>query len=103
MPCGHLLGKGLTSWVSFVVSNCESATFPFVPGLVLDCFDPDIFLSPLTAYYTSIVLEQLHCCRSLCTHKAYTDNWYTHIHMLVSSKALQQLDFHHLWLALEIW
>ena len=23
-------GKGLTSWLSFVMSNCESATFPFV-------------------------------------------------------------------------
>ena len=23
-------GKGLTSWLSFVVSNCESVTFPLV-------------------------------------------------------------------------
>ena len=23
-------GKGLTSWLSFVVSNCEFATFPLV-------------------------------------------------------------------------
>ena len=23
-------GKGLTSWLSFVVSNCEFVTFPFV-------------------------------------------------------------------------
>ena len=28
--CGHLLGKGLTSWLSFVVSNCEFVTFPLV-------------------------------------------------------------------------
>ena len=30
MPCGHLLGKG---WPlgSFVMSNCEVVTFPFVP------------------------------------------------------------------------
>ena len=27
MPCGHLLGKGLTSWLSFVVSNYEVVTF----------------------------------------------------------------------------
>ena len=27
MPCGHLLGKGLTSWLSFVMSNCEVVTF----------------------------------------------------------------------------
>ena len=27
--CGHLLG-GLTSWLSFVVSNCEFVTFPLV-------------------------------------------------------------------------
>ena len=26
--CGHLLG--LTSWLSFVVSNCEFVTFPLV-------------------------------------------------------------------------
>ena len=25
-----LAGKGLTSWVSFVVSNCEFVTFPLV-------------------------------------------------------------------------
>ena len=24
-------GKGLTSWLSFVVSNCEFVTFPLVP------------------------------------------------------------------------
>ena len=34
-------GKGLTSWLSFVVSNCEFATFPLVSwsGVVLDCID----------------------------------------------------------------
>ena len=35
--------KGLTSWLSFVVSNCEFVTFPLVlypgSGLVLDCID----------------------------------------------------------------
>ena len=30
VPCGHLLGSGLTSWLSFVVSNCEFVTFPLV-------------------------------------------------------------------------
>ena len=28
MPRGHL--KGLTSWLSFVMSNCEVVTFPLV-------------------------------------------------------------------------
>ena len=34
-------GKGLTSWLSIVVSNCEFFTFPLVPrsGVVLDCID----------------------------------------------------------------
>ena len=36
-------GKGLTSWLSFVVSNCEFVTFPLVSsvrsGAVLDCID----------------------------------------------------------------
>ena len=27
---GHLLGKGLTSWLSFVVYNCEFVSFPLV-------------------------------------------------------------------------
>ena len=26
-------GKGLTSWLSFVVSNCEFVTFPLVQGV----------------------------------------------------------------------
>ena len=29
MPCGHLLGKGLTSWLTFVKSNFD-VTFPLV-------------------------------------------------------------------------
>ena len=34
-------GKGLTSLLSFVMSNCEFVTFPFVSwsGVVLDCID----------------------------------------------------------------
>ena len=34
-------GKGLTSWLSFVVSNCEFVTLPLVSwvGVVLDCID----------------------------------------------------------------
>ena len=34
-------GKGLTSWLSFVVSNCEFVTFLWYPGsdVVLDCID----------------------------------------------------------------
>ena len=35
-------GKWLTSWLSFVVSNCEFVTFPFGilwSGVVLDCID----------------------------------------------------------------
>ena len=30
VPCGHLLGKGLLSWLSFVMSNNEVVTFPLV-------------------------------------------------------------------------
>ena len=35
-------GKGLASWLSFVLSNCEFVTFPLVypgSGVVLDCID----------------------------------------------------------------
>ena len=37
-------GKGLTSRLSFVVSNCEFVTFPWYPGsvVVLDCIIPDL-------------------------------------------------------------
>ena len=33
--------KGLTSWLSFLVSNCEFVTFPLVSGsgVVLNCID----------------------------------------------------------------
>ena len=41
--CGHLLGKGLTSWLSFVVSYSEFVTFPLVSwvrcGRLLDYID----------------------------------------------------------------
>ena len=33
-------GKGLTSWITFVVYNCEFVTFPYPgSGVVLDCID----------------------------------------------------------------
>ena len=36
-------GKGLASWLSFVMSNCDVVTYLLVywvrPGLVLDCID----------------------------------------------------------------
>ena len=32
----HLLGKGLASWLSFVVSNCEFVTFPLVSWVRCD-------------------------------------------------------------------
>ena len=34
-------GKGLTSWLSFVMSNCDVVTFPLVSwvSVVLDCID----------------------------------------------------------------
>ena len=34
-------GKGLTSWLSFVMSNCEVVTSHVYPGsvVVLDCID----------------------------------------------------------------
>ena len=28
IPCDHMLRKGLTSWLSFVMPNCEFVTFP---------------------------------------------------------------------------
>ena len=33
-------GKELTSWLSFVMSNCDGVTFPFPgSGVVFDCID----------------------------------------------------------------
>ena len=39
--CGHLLGKGLTSWLSFVVSSVSLSLSHWYPGsgVVLDCID----------------------------------------------------------------
>ena len=38
---GHLLGKGLTSWLSFVVSSVSLSLSHWYPGsgVVLDCID----------------------------------------------------------------
>ena len=37
VPCGHLLaGKGMTSWLSFVVNNCTFVTFPLVSWVRCD-------------------------------------------------------------------
>ena len=55
-------GKGLTSWLSFVMSNCDVVTFPLVSwvGEVLDCIDynqqkslPSFLLCGLEHIYTS--------------------------------------------------
>ena len=37
-------GKGLTSWLLFVMFNCVFCTFPcgIRSGLVLDCINPDL-------------------------------------------------------------
>ena len=40
VPCGHPAGKGLNSWLSFVVSNCEFVTFPLVSWV--RCGTPDL-------------------------------------------------------------
>ena len=39
--CGHLLGKGLTSWLSFVVSSVSLSLSHWYPGsgVLLDCID----------------------------------------------------------------
>ena len=41
IPCGHLLGKGLTSWLSFVMFNCVVSLSHWYPGsgVVLYCID----------------------------------------------------------------
>ena len=38
---GSPAGKGLTSWLSFVMSNCDVVTFPLVSWVryALDCID----------------------------------------------------------------
>ena len=40
-------GKGLTSWLSCVMSNCDVVTFHWYPGsgVVLDCIDSRSFPS----------------------------------------------------------
>ena len=47
-------GKGLTSWLSFVVSNCEFVTFPLVSWVRCGTSIPD--LCTLTYFYKSLVL-----------------------------------------------
>ena len=45
-------GKGLTSWLLFVMSNCEVVTFP--SGVVLDC--TDLFLTLI--FHVNRLLER---------------------------------------------
>ena len=52
------VGKGLTSWLSFAVSNCEFATFPFRVG-------------------SHVVSVRMHC----------TEKWRTSFHTDVLSKS----------------
>ena len=40
-------GKELTSWPSFVVSNCEFVTFPLYLGQVCYLIDPFLIFAPL--------------------------------------------------------
>ena len=47
-------GKGLTSWLSFVVSNCEFVTFPLVSLVSLTYFYPsDKILSKVKMFQTT--------------------------------------------------
>ena len=58
-------GKGLTSWLSFVVSNCEFVTSHWYPGsgVVLDLSFPD--LCTLTYFHgCNRSTRVLHCCLS---------------------------------------
>ena len=48
-------GKGLTFWLSFVVSYCEFVTFPLVSYLILSI--PD--LCTLTYFARVVLLEHL--------------------------------------------
>ena len=50
-------GKGLTSWLSFVMSNSEFVTFPYPwSGVVLDLSIPD--LCPLPYFYVHVAVFQ---------------------------------------------
>ena len=49
-------GKGLTYWLSFVVSNCEFVTFPLVwSGVVLDQF---LIFAPLLTLVSHSALSE---------------------------------------------
>ena len=53
-----LAGKGLTSWLSFVMSNCEVVTFPSVCCLIV--LIPDLCpISYFQYFYFSIIIRDL--------------------------------------------
>ena len=63
-------GKGLTSWLSFVVSNCEVVTFPLVSlvRVVLDCIDSRYLPLFLFWYLVPILSRKaLKYCKIPCT------------------------------------
>ena len=52
-------GKGLTSWLSFVMSNCEVVTFPLVSWVRVWCFIlsiPNLCLFSYLCYKRTTVL-----------------------------------------------
>ena len=49
-------GKGLISWPSFVMSNCEVVTFPLVFCLIVSISDP----CPLPYFYIRFAMHIYH-------------------------------------------
>ena len=61
-------GKGLTSWLSFMVSNCEFFTFPLVPGsgVVLDCIFSYLYTHKYFYDPSNSVLQILKMFKNAC-------------------------------------
>ena len=53
LPCGHLLGKAVTSWLSFVVLNCVVVTFPF--GFLGQVWYLIVSIADLCPFFTFIL------------------------------------------------
>ena len=87
-------GKGLTSLLSFVMSNCEVVTFPWYPGsgVVLDCIDSWSLISFLLIKDTKKVYKEfLYQLENVLIFKVIACNcwfWYYSIYSSSPKKSI---------------
>ena len=74
VPCVHLLGKDVTSWLSFVVSNCEFCHFPI--GILGQVWYLIVSISDLCTLLTLFKAGCINCIMFLIGVYCTISFWY---------------------------